>query len=229
MPILAVFWNVQQLCTRGICYTLPSADVNERQAWIKCERIGVRLNVIDDLLQILIVFPGWTELSLRVVRMPNEDELNSVDIDNIMEALAGSGNTELLTTFILAASSVTANIYPLNDESLEGMTEEEINERIATRTNSLNKHLEYLQRSQNYESLDNVDVASSVMAQLLANLDNGKLARKAIDTEAHSKIVNMTEEMKQTIPNLNAPDPNDWVPVTENFAVINTVMGKEYE
>ena len=34
------------------------------------------------------------------------------------------------------------------------------------------------------------------------------------------------QEMKLSYPNLNGPDPNDWVPVTNNIAVINTVMGK---
>lgn len=42
------------------------------------------------------------------MRVPTEDEIEATDIDSIMEALASSGNTGLLTTFILAASSVTA-------------------------------------------------------------------------------------------------------------------------
>lgn len=89
-------------------------------------------------------------------------------------------------------------MLPLDGESLEGMTEEEINERIVARSNEINKNLDYLMMNQNYDSLDNVDVASSVMAQMLKNLDDGKLARKAIDTEAHRKIINMTNVRKET-------------------------------
>lgn len=32
--------------------------------------------------------------------------------------------------------------------------------------------------------------------------------------------------MKLEYPNLKPPDPNDWVAVTKNIAVVNTVMGK---
>ena len=89
-------------------------------------------------------------------------------------------------------------MLPLDDESLEGMTTEQINERIVARTNELNKHLDYLQMSQNYDSLDQVDVSSSVLAEILTHLDDGKLARKAIDTEAHMKIINMTNVRRDT-------------------------------
>lgn len=42
--------------------------------------------------------------------MPTAEELEAVDIDAIMEELAGTGNTQLLTTYILAASSVTNEV-----------------------------------------------------------------------------------------------------------------------
>lgn len=32
--------------------------------------------------------------------------------------------------------------------------------------------------------------------------------------------------MREAYPFLNPPDPRDWVPVTKNLAIINTVMGK---
>lgn len=44
------------------------------------------------------------------VRMPTAEELEAVDIDGIMEELAGNGDMELLTTYIMAASSVTAAV-----------------------------------------------------------------------------------------------------------------------
>lgn len=44
------------------------------------------------------------------VRMPTAKELEALDTDNIMEELAGSGNTQLLNTYILAASSITAAV-----------------------------------------------------------------------------------------------------------------------
>lgn len=90
-------------------------------------------------------------------------------------------------------------MYPLDDSSVEGMTEEEINERIVNRTNELNKHLDYIMINQNYDTVDSVNVASSVVSQMLTNMDGGKLARKAIDTEAHSKIVNLTEVRRKVL------------------------------
>lgn len=84
-------------------------------------------------------------------------------------------------------------MFPLDDSSLEGMTEDEINERIVARTNELNKHLDYLMMNENYDTVDSVNVASSVLSQMLTNMDAGKMARKAIDTDAHSKIINITE------------------------------------
>lgn len=84
-------------------------------------------------------------------------------------------------------------MYPLDDSSLDGMTEEEINERIVARTNEMNKHLDYLLMDQTYGSVDSVSVSSTVLSQMLTNLNSGKLARKAIDTQAHSKIINITE------------------------------------
>lgn len=81
----------------------------------------------------------------------------------------------------------------MDETSLEGMTDDEINERIVARTNGMNKHLDYLMMNQNYETVDSVNVATSVLSEMLANLDTGKMARKAIDTEAHGKIINITE------------------------------------
>ena len=48
-------------------------------------------------------------VSLQVI-MPTEQDVEAANIDKILEDLAGSGNTELLTTYILASSSVTASV-----------------------------------------------------------------------------------------------------------------------
>lgn len=84
-------------------------------------------------------------------------------------------------------------MYPLDDSSLEGMTKDEINERIVGRTNELNQYLDYLSIDQTYGTVDSVNVASSVLAHMLSSLDSGEMARKAINTEATGKIVNITK------------------------------------
>lgn len=184
------------------------------------------------VVKILDTYDACTELEVVTdleVRMPTTEELKAVDIDAILEELAGTGNTQLLNTYILAASYVTNQLFPLDDSSLAGLTEDEINERIVARTNELNKHLDYLMMNGNYDTVDSVNVVSSVLAQILTNLDGGKMARKAIDTEAHSKIVNITKGIRESYPNLSAPDPRDWMPTTKNLGVINTVMGKSQD